>query len=84
MNIEIILLSNFVGFRSAVSEEKSKMSQLIRGQGGHLVVVIGPKNTNLVEDIELFLYIKIRWIPSIGLKKMWKVNDGRTDNAWSQ
>ena len=30
-------LSIFVEFRSAVSEEKSKMSQPIRGQGGHLV-----------------------------------------------
>ena len=41
-------LSSFVEFRSAVSEEKSKMSQPIRGQGGHLVFPIGPKNTNLV------------------------------------
>ena len=40
-------LSSFVEFRSAVSEEKSKMSQPIRGQGGHLVFPIGPKNTNL-------------------------------------
>ena len=28
------------------------MSQPIRGQGGHLVFPIGPKNTNLVEDVE--------------------------------
>ena len=27
------------------------MSQPIRGQGGHLVSLIGPKNTNLVEAI---------------------------------
>ena len=47
---EILLPVNFVKFRSAVSEEKSKMSQPIRGQGGHLVFPIGPKNTNLVED----------------------------------
>ena len=31
------------------------MSRPIRGQGGHLVFLIGPKNTNLVEDIEILL-----------------------------
>ena len=46
-------LSSFVEFRSLASEEKSKMSQPIRGQGGHLVFPIGPKNTNLVEDVEI-------------------------------
>ena len=56
-------LSSFVKFRSAVSEEKSKMSQPIRGQGGHLVFLIGPKNTNLVEDVEILLPVKFRWIP---------------------
>ena len=39
------------------------MSQPIRGQGGHLVFPIGPKNTNLVEDVEILLPLKIRWIP---------------------
>ena len=34
-------------------KEKSKMSQPIRGQGGHLVFPIGPKNTNLVEDVQI-------------------------------
>ena len=34
------------------------MSQPIRGQGGHLVFPIGPKKTNLEEDIEIFLAIK--------------------------
>ena len=56
-------LSSFVEFRSAVSEEKSKMSQPIRGQGGHLVFPIGPKNTNLVEDVEILLPVKFLWIP---------------------
>ena len=31
------------------------MSQPIRGQDGHLVFLIDPKNTNLVEDIEYLL-----------------------------
>ena len=47
----------------AVSEEKSKTSQPIRGQGSHLVFPIGPKNTNLVEDVEVFLPVKFHWIP---------------------
>ena len=56
-------LSSFFEFRSAVSEEKSKMSQPIRGQGGHLVFPISTKNTKLVEDIEILLPFKFRWIP---------------------
>ena len=31
------------------------MSQPIRGQGGHVVFAIGPKNTNLVENVEILL-----------------------------
>ena len=27
----------------------------MRGQGGHIVFPIGPKNTNLVEDVEFWL-----------------------------
>ena len=38
------------------------MSQPIRGQGGHLVFPISPKNTNLVEDIKILLPVKFRWI----------------------
>ena len=49
-------------FRSTVSEQKSKMSQPIRGQGGHFVFPIDPKNTNLVEDIEILLPVKFRGI----------------------
>ena len=56
-------LSSFVEFRSTVSEEKSNMSQPIKGQGGHLVFPIIPKNPNLVEDIEILLPIKFHWIP---------------------
>ena len=51
---------SFIEFCSAVSEEKSKMSQPIRGQGGHIVFPISPKNTNLVEDIEILLPVKFR------------------------
>ena len=33
------------------------MSQPIRGHDGHLVFPIGPKNTNLVEDVKIMLPI---------------------------
>ena len=61
-------LSGFVEFHSAVPEEKSKMSQPIRGQGGHLIFPIIRKNTNLVEDIEILLPVKFPWIPFSGLR----------------
>ena len=63
---------SFVEFRLAVSEEKWKISQPIRGQGGHLVFPIGPKNTNLVEDIEIMLPVKFPWI-SFG--SFWEVKN---------
>ena len=44
------------------------MSQLIRGQGGHLIFPIGPKNTNLVEDVEILLPIKFRQILFSGFR----------------
>ena len=50
------------------------MSQPIRGQGGHLVFLIGPKNTNLVEDVEIFLPVKFRWIPLSSLAEKSKMS----------
>ena len=44
------------------------MSQPIRGQGGHLVFSIGPKNTNLLEGVEILLPIKFRWIRFSGFR----------------
>ena len=44
------------------------MSQPIRGQGGHLVFPIGPKNTNLVEDVEIYLPVKFHQILSSGFR----------------
>ena len=63
VNFRSCFLSSFVEFHSALSEEKSKMSQPIRGQDDHLVFPNGPKNTNLVEDVEILLPVKFRWIP---------------------
>ena len=39
------------------------MSQPIRLQDGHLGFPIGPKNMNLVKDIDILLPINFRWIP---------------------
>ena len=44
------------------------MSQPIRGQGGHLVFPIGPKITNLVEEVKNLLSVKFRLIPFIGFR----------------
>ena len=45
------------------------MSQQIRGLGGHLVFLISPKNTNLVEDVEVLLPVTFRWIPFSGFRE---------------
>ena len=42
---------------------KSINAHPIRGQGGHLLFPIGPKNTNLVEVVEILLPVKFLWIP---------------------
>ena len=43
-------------------------SQPIRGQGGHFVFPIGPKNTNLVEGVEILFPVKFLWIPFFGFR----------------
>ena len=47
-----------LNFSSAA--KKSKMSWPIRVQGGHLDFLIGPKNKNLVENVEILLPVKFR------------------------
>ena len=37
-------------------------------QGGHFCLLISPKNTNLVEDIEILLPVKFLWIPFSGFR----------------
>ena len=44
------------------------MSQPISDQGGHLVFPIGPKNTHLVEDVEILLPVKFCWNLFIGFR----------------
>ena len=110
MTLRSCFQSSFVEFRSAVSEEKSKMYRPIRGQGAILFlwsaqkhklgrgrwdlascqVLLNsvlqfqrksrkclsqsearaaifsnrPKNTNLVEDVEILIPVKFCWIPN--------------------
>ena len=44
------------------------MSQPIRGKGGNFVFPIGPKNTSLVEDVQILLPVKFLWIPLSGFR----------------
>ena len=38
------------------------------GQGGNFCLLIGPKNTNSEEDVEILLPVKFRWIPFSGFR----------------
>ena len=38
------------------------------GQGGHFCLLIGPKNTNSEEDVEILLPVKFHWIPFSGFR----------------
>ena len=73
-DVEILIPLKLSQISSAFSEEKSKMSQTIRGQGALHVFPISPKNTYLVEDFTIFLPIKFYWIPFRGLR-------GEVENA---
>ena len=66
--------SSFVEFRSVVAENKSRMSQPIRGQGGHLSFLVGPKNTNFADDVEFLHPVKFRWILFGRLEKKSKMS----------
>ena len=47
----------YLGFRGEVENVSDNQRP-----GGHLVFPIGPKNTNLVEGVEILLPVKFRWI----------------------
>ena len=50
--------------------KKSKMSQPWKQRlGGHLFFPFGPKNTNLVENVEFLLPVKFRQILSSGIRE---------------
>ena len=43
-------------------------------QGGHFCILIDPKNINLVEDVEILLPVKFRWIPFNGFREVENVS----------
>ena len=45
------------------------MSQPIMSHGGHLFLPIGPKNTDLVKDVEILLPVKFRRILFSGFRE---------------
>ena len=56
-------LSSFVEFRLGFQRESPKYFNQFRGRGCHIVFLIGQKKINLVEDVEILLPVKFRWIP---------------------
>ena len=75
-------LSRFNEFRSAVSEKKSQQSQPIRGKDVHRSFPIDQKNKTVIEDIQILLTVKFRWIPVMSFReevRIVKVYDVRTD-----
>ena len=46
------------------------MYQSIRGQGGHFVILISLKNTNLVDDIKVLLPVKFPEFRSVVLEEV--------------
>ena len=52
-------VSSFLEFYSVVSE-KSKISQPIRDLGGNLAFLIGSKNINCEDDVEILFPVKFR------------------------
>ena len=69
-------------FRSIVAE-KSKMSQPISGQGGHLGIFNQPKNTNYVEDAWFLLPVKFPWIPFSSCREEDKNGSANQRPVWS-
>ena len=66
-------LSSFAKFHSAVSEEKSKyVSANQRPWPPYCFFLIGPKNTNLVEDVEHLVSVQFRWI---AFSSFWEVKN---------
>ena len=55
-------------------QRKIKMSKQMRDQ---MFLPIGPKSTNLVEDIEILLSVKFRWIPLSGFRGEVEKRPGR-------
>ena len=66
------------------AEEVFEMCHLLWwiGQGGNFYSLFGPKNTNLVEDVENLLSVKFRWILFSGFRG--KVENDSANNRLGQ
>ena len=53
------------------------------GQRGHFYLLFNPINTNLVEDIEILLPVKFRWIPFSGFRGKVKICLSQSEAIWS-
>ena len=51
------------------------MSQPVIGQSGYLGFPVGPKNTNLIENVEISLPVKFRCIPFSGFRDREEVEN---------
>ena len=71
------LASSKPKFRWIPFRGEVEMSRPIRGQGGNLVFPIGPKSTNLVEDVEILLPVKFVALVSEEKSKMSRPNRGQ-------
>ena len=66
-------LFSLIKCRSVVPEKMMKMVQPITGSGGHLSFWIGlKKKTNLVEDVEILLPVKLCQIPTDVISAVWE------------
>ena len=58
------LASCQISLNSVQQFQRSKNGSTNQRPGGHFCILIGPENTNLVEEVEILLQIMFRWIPS--------------------
>ena len=70
-------LPSIVKFRSTAAEGKSRNVSANQRPGGHLCWWIGPKNTNLVKDVEYLIPIKFRSTVVEKLKKYLGQSEAR-------
>ena len=68
------LASCQVSLNSVKRLQRRSRKCLSQSEGGNLVFPIGPKNTNLVEGVEILLPVKSRWIPFSGFREVENVS----------
>ena len=84
------ILSHFIEFHSAVAVKKLNIAQLFRGHGNDLCFFfIGPKNTNLVEEVEILasyqdkLNSVYKWLTRRSISKIYRPIRGQDSHLVS-